>query len=117
MSGSPGSVYAAEISTMQGSEEIDALRALGIPIFDYLVLPRLVALGATMAPLCAYAGAVGILGGFAIAVYMMNISAGAFTAHLPGARAGGDHLLRAAESHRRLARRRPDAWSQRPGAQ
>ena len=98
MSGRTGSAYAAEISAMQGSEEIDALRALGIPIFDYLVLPRLVALGAMMAPLCAYAGALGILGGFAVAVCMMHISAGTFTVHLLDAVAGADIVLGLAKS-------------------
>jgi phospholipid/cholesterol/gamma-HCH transport system permease protein len=98
MSGRTGSAYAAEISAMQGTEEIDALRALGIPIFDYLVLPRLVALSAMMVPLCAYAGAVGIVGGFAVAVYMMNISAGSFTAHLLDAVAGADIALGLAKS-------------------
>ena len=93
MSGRTGSAYAAEISAMRGSEEIDALRVLGIPIFDYLVLPRLVALGAMMAPLCAYAAALGILGGFAVAIGMLNISAGAFTSHILDAVAGTDIVL------------------------
>jgi phospholipid/cholesterol/gamma-HCH transport system permease protein len=93
MSGRTGSAYATEISAMQGSEEIDALRALGIPIFDYLVLPRLVALGGMMAPLCAYAGALGILGGFAVAVWIMDLSAGTFAAHIRDAIAGTDIAL------------------------
>lgn len=93
MSGRTGSAYAAEIAAMRGSEEIDALRALGISIFDYLVLPRLAALGTMMAPLCAYAGALGILGGFAVAVCMLNISAGTFTAHLLDALTGADIVL------------------------
>ena len=98
MSGRTGGAYAAEISAMQGSGEIDALRALGIPVFDYLVLPRLAALGAMMAPLCVYAGALGILGGFAVAVCMMNISTGMFTVHLLDAVAGTDIGLGLAKS-------------------
>jgi phospholipid/cholesterol/gamma-HCH transport system permease protein len=98
MSGRTGSAYAAEISAMRGSEEIDALRVLGIPIFDYLVLPRLVALGAMMAPLAAYAGALGILGGFAVVVSMMHISAGIFTVHIRDAVAGADVALGLAKS-------------------
>ena len=98
MAGRTGSAYAAEISAMQGSEEIDALRALGIPIFDYLVLPRLIALGAMMAPLYAYAGALGILGGFAVVVCMIHISAGVFTVHLLDAVAGADIVLGLAKS-------------------
>jgi phospholipid/cholesterol/gamma-HCH transport system permease protein len=98
MSGRTGSAYAAEISAMQGSGEIDALRALGIPIFDYLVLPRLVALGAMMGPLCIYAGALGIFGGFAVAVSMMHMSAGTFTSHLLQAVAGADIAFGLAKS-------------------
>jgi phospholipid/cholesterol/gamma-HCH transport system permease protein len=93
MSGRTGSAYAAEIAAMQGSEEIDALRALGIRIFDYLILPRVSALSAMMAPLWAYASALGIFGGFAIAVFMMHISAGTFVAHLRAAVAGADIVL------------------------
>jgi phospholipid/cholesterol/gamma-HCH transport system permease protein len=98
MSGRTGSAYAAEISAMQGSEEIDALRALGIPIFDYLVLPRLVALGAMMGPLCLYAGTLGIFGGFAVAVSMMHMSVGTFTGHVRDAVAGTDIALGLAKS-------------------
>jgi phospholipid/cholesterol/gamma-HCH transport system permease protein len=93
MSGRTGSAYAAEIATMQGTEEIDALRVIGIPIFDYLILPRLTALTAMMPLLFMYAGALGILGGFAVAVYMMNISAGGFIIHLRDAVTGRDILL------------------------
>jgi phospholipid/cholesterol/gamma-HCH transport system permease protein len=98
MSGRTGSAYAAEIATMQGSGEIDALRALGIPIYDYLVLPRVVALTAMMPLLALYAGAVGILGGFLVAVNLMSVSAGAFVDHLRGAVAARDILLGLAKS-------------------
>ncbi len=93
MSGRTGSAYAAEIATMQGTDEIDALRVIGIPIFDYLILPRLTALTAMMPLLFMYAGALGIIGGFAVAVYMMNISAGGFITHLRGAVTGRDVVL------------------------
>jgi phospholipid/cholesterol/gamma-HCH transport system permease protein len=48
MSGRTGGAYAAQISTMVGNEEIDALRTIGIPINDYLILPRMVALTGMM---------------------------------------------------------------------
>jgi phospholipid/cholesterol/gamma-HCH transport system permease protein len=98
MSGRTGSAYAAEIATMQGSDEIDALRVIGIPIFDYLILPRLTALTAMMPLLFMYAAALGILGGFAVAVYLMNISAGGFITHLRDAVSGKDMLLGLAKS-------------------
>jgi phospholipid/cholesterol/gamma-HCH transport system permease protein len=93
MSGRTGSAYAAEIAAMQGSGEIDALRALGVPIFDYLILPRVTALTVMMPLLGMYAGALGILGGFVVAVDMMHITAGAFTTHLRAAVAGPDIVL------------------------
>jgi phospholipid/cholesterol/gamma-HCH transport system permease protein len=93
MSGRTGSAYAAEIAAMQGSEEIEALRALGVPIFDYLILPRVTALTVMMPLLFTYAGALGMLGGFAVAVNMMHISAGAFITHIRAAVAGPDIFL------------------------
>jgi phospholipid/cholesterol/gamma-HCH transport system permease protein len=90
MSGRTGSAYAAELATMQGSEEIDALRAFGIPIVDYLVLPRVTALTAMMPVLNLYAGALGILGGFTVAVVMMKIPPAAFVAQIRGAVTAGE---------------------------
>jgi len=73
MSGRTGGAYAAEIATMQGNEEIDALRATGISVMDYLILPRLSAL-TTMVPLLGvYAAAVGIFGGFLVALDSTDI--------------------------------------------
>jgi phospholipid/cholesterol/gamma-HCH transport system permease protein len=74
MSGRTGGAYAATIATMQGSEEIDALRIVGIPVFDYLVLPRILALTGMMPILYLYGCAVGIFGGFVVAVATMNLS-------------------------------------------
>jgi phospholipid/cholesterol/gamma-HCH transport system permease protein len=63
---------------MQGSEEIDALRAIGIPVYDYLVLPRVLALTFMMPLLYLYGSAIGILGGFMVSIAMLNVSAEAF---------------------------------------
>jgi phospholipid/cholesterol/gamma-HCH transport system permease protein len=98
MSGRTGSAYAAEIAAMQGSEEIDALHAIGIPVFDYLILPRLSALTSMMPLLCVYGGALGLFGGFAVAVAMVNISPASFVTQLRGAVAGSDILLGLAKS-------------------
>jgi phospholipid/cholesterol/gamma-HCH transport system permease protein len=98
MSGRTGSAYAAEIAAMQGSEEIDALQAIGISVFDYLILPRVSALTTMMPLLCIYAGALGLFGGFAVAVALMNISAASFAVQLRGAVAGNDILLGLAKS-------------------
>ena len=78
MAGRTGGAYAAHIATMEGNEEIDALRAIGIPVYDYLVLPRVVALTLTMPLLYLYGCAVGIFGGFAVSIMMLNLSPEAF---------------------------------------
>ncbi len=85
MSGRTGGAYAAQIATMQGSEEIDALRSFGIPVLDYLILPRVLALTSMMPMLYLYGSAIGILGGFAVAVAMLNISATVFMTQAAGA--------------------------------
>jgi phospholipid/cholesterol/gamma-HCH transport system permease protein len=78
MSGRTGGAYAAEIASMQGSDELDALRVLGIPLQDYLLLPRVLALTLMTPVLYLYASAIGILGGYAVAVSMLNISSELF---------------------------------------
>jgi len=73
MAGRTGASYAATIGTMQVNEEIDALKTMGIPIMDFLVLPRLAALIITMPFLTLLADAMGILGGAIIGVFILDI--------------------------------------------
>lgn len=89
MSGRTGGAYAAHISTMQGNEEIDALRAIGIPTTDYIILPRIIALTGMMPLLYLYGCAVGIFGGFLVAVAMLNMSAASFIQETQASLGGG----------------------------
>jgi phospholipid/cholesterol/gamma-HCH transport system permease protein len=73
MAGRTGAAFAAELGTMQVSEEIDALATLGISPMDFLVLPRLLALTAMMPLLCLYADMMGILGGAAVGLGMLDL--------------------------------------------
>ena len=59
---------------MEANQEIDALRTLGIPPMDFLVLPRLLALSLMMPLLCLYADLLGIFGGLVVAGSMLGIS-------------------------------------------
>lgn len=63
MSGRTGAAFAAHIGSMKANEEIDALRTFGFDPFDFLVLPRLLALILMLPLLTLFADAVGILGG------------------------------------------------------
>lgn len=75
MAGRTGGAYAARIATMRGNEELDALSVVGIRISDYIVLPSVLALALTMPLLYLYGCLVGMLGGFVVAIAMLNITA------------------------------------------
>lgn len=66
MSGRTGAAYAASIGSMKANEEIDALRTFGFDPFDFLVLPRMLALILMMPILTIYSNLVGILGGMLV---------------------------------------------------
>lgn len=74
LAGRTGASFAAQLGTMQVNEEIDALRTLGIPPMDYLVMPRMVALALMTPLLVIYANVLGILGGAAVGVLALGIS-------------------------------------------
>lgn len=74
MAGRTGASYAATIGTMQVNEEIDALKTMGIPINDFLVLPRLSSLVIAMPFLTILADFMGMLGGAFVGVFMLDIS-------------------------------------------
>jgi phospholipid/cholesterol/gamma-HCH transport system permease protein len=98
MSGRTGGAYAANIATMQGNEEIDALQTIGIPVFDYLVLPRVLALTGMMPILYLYGCAVGIFGGFVVAIMTLNLSPVSFIEETRSAVAGSQFVFGLAKS-------------------
>lgn len=73
MAGRTGASFAAQIGTMQVNEEIDALKTSGIDPIDFLVLPRVAALGLMMPLLTLYADLMGILGGLIVAVTGLHL--------------------------------------------
>ncbi len=73
MAGRTGAAFAAQLGTMQVNEEIDALKTFGFSPVEYLVLPRVLALGVMMPLLCIYADIVGMLGGLFVSVGMLDI--------------------------------------------
>jgi phospholipid/cholesterol/gamma-HCH transport system permease protein len=74
MAGRTGSAYAAQLGTMKVTQEVDALTAMGLQPFDFLVLPRLLALGSMMPLLCVYADFVAITGGGLVATGLPDVS-------------------------------------------
>ncbi len=74
MAGRTGAAFAAELGSMKISEEIDALRTLGISPIDHLVLPRVLGIFVMMPLLTIYAVFVGVLGGLIVAVSLLDLS-------------------------------------------
>ncbi len=74
MAGRTGASYAATIGTMQVNEELDALKTMGIPATDFLVLPRIMALVLIMPLLTMWADFMGMIGGGAVGVFMLDIA-------------------------------------------
>ena len=78
LAGRTGAAFAATLGNMRAGEEIDALQTLGIRPVDFLVLPRLVALGVTMPLLALYANSLGILGGMLVSRGVLDIPPSAY---------------------------------------
>lgn len=74
LAGRSGSAYAAEIGMMRVTEELDAIRTLGLSPIDLLVMPRVLALIIAMPLLTVYADALGVFGGMLIALSELNVS-------------------------------------------
>ncbi len=73
IAGRTGASFAAQIGTMQVNDETDALSTMGISPTEFLVVPRLLAMGLMMPMLCLYADLMGILGGAVIGSGMYSI--------------------------------------------
>jgi phospholipid/cholesterol/gamma-HCH transport system permease protein len=78
VAGRSGAAFSAELATMRVSEEIDALRTLGLDPFHFLVFPRVVALAAVVPLLTILADLVGIGGGMLVAMLSLDLTAHAY---------------------------------------
>ena len=74
MAGRTGGAFAAQLGTMQVNQEIDALKTMGISPMEFLVLPRMLALGLMMPLLCLFGNVMGVLGGLVVGVGMLDLS-------------------------------------------
>jgi phospholipid/cholesterol/gamma-HCH transport system permease protein len=82
LAGRTGAAFAATLGNMKANEEIDALETLGIPPVQFLVLPRLLALGIMTPLLTVYSNALGMLGGMAVALGILSIQPSAYWAEM-----------------------------------
>ena len=77
--GRVGAAIAAELGTMKVTEQIDALRAMGVNPIRYLVVPRVFASTVMLPVITILSDAIAILGGFIVAVVTIKINPGTYT--------------------------------------
>ncbi len=73
VAGRSGSAFAAQIGTMKLTEEIDAMRTIGVSPMEALVIPRILAAVLMMPLLGFFASVVAIIGGAVIGDVMLGI--------------------------------------------
>jgi len=83
VAGRTGSSYTAQLGTMRITEEIDALRAIGVSPFDMLILPKVIALVVVMPLLTVFANLLGVLGGAVVAAYRFEVAFRVYWERLP----------------------------------
>lgn len=83
VAGRTGSSYTAQIGTMQVTEEVDALRTIGIRPMDLLVLPKLLALTIALPLLTVFADVLSVFGGMVMARALLDVSFSDFLDRLP----------------------------------
>jgi phospholipid/cholesterol/gamma-HCH transport system permease protein len=74
VAGRVGASMSAELGTMKVTEQIDALRALGVHPVDYLVVPRFLAMLISMPLLVAECIAVGIFAAYLLTTKILGVS-------------------------------------------
>ncbi len=78
LAGRSGASIAAEISTMNVSEETDALVIMGIRPIRYVVVPKLIGITLTAPLLSILATVIGILGGFFVSINALDLTPQSF---------------------------------------
>ncbi|MDN7695280.1 ABC transporter permease [Burkholderia cenocepacia] len=84
VAGRSGSAITAQIGVMRVTEELDAMRVMGIPHGLRLVLPRVLALGVAMPLLVMWTNIIALTGGAIAAKFVLGIDVNYFVRSLPG---------------------------------
>lgn len=85
IAGRSGSAMTAQIGVMRVTEELDAMRVMGIPHGFRLVMPRVIALAVAMPLIALWTSAAALIGGMFAAELALDISPAFFVQQLPRA--------------------------------
>ncbi len=83
--GRAGSAITAEVGIMRITEQIDALRSMAVDPIKYLMAPRFLAGLIAMPMLTGLFIVVGIGGGYAVGIGLLNLSSGTFVSQMVSA--------------------------------
>jgi phospholipid/cholesterol/gamma-HCH transport system permease protein len=78
VAGRSASSFTAQIGVMKITEEVDAMKTMGFGPWEFLVLPRVIALMVVMPLIVIFADAISVLGGMIVAKSQLGISFGEF---------------------------------------
>jgi len=76
--GRVGASIAAELGSMKVTEQIDAMRAMGVNPVRVLIVPRVFAATTMLPVIVVFADAIAVVGGFIVAVLMIGVSPGVY---------------------------------------
>jgi len=82
VAGRVGAAIAAELGTMKVTEQIDALRALGVQPVDYLVVPRAMALLISMPLLVVECVGLALMAGWFVATQVLGVNEAYFVENM-----------------------------------
>jgi phospholipid/cholesterol/gamma-HCH transport system permease protein len=93
VTGRVGAAMSAEIGTMKVTEQIDALRALAVYPIDYLVVPRTLAMMISMPLLVAECIGIGIVAGYFVAIFLLEVNGTYYMANMVRWTLGRDIIM------------------------
>lgn len=83
ITGRVGAAMCAELGSMKVTEQIDAMKSMGVNPTEYLLLPRYISMAIMMPILTLFNTACGIFGGWLVATHIYGMSTQAFFDRLP----------------------------------
>lgn len=85
IAGRSGSAITAQLGVMKVTEELDAMRVMGIPIGFRLIMPKVIALALTMPLIVIWTDVMALTGGALSAQWILDMPPGFFLHKLPDA--------------------------------
>lgn len=83
IAGRSGSAITAQLGVMKVTEELDAMRVMGIPVGFRLIMPKVIALAFTMPLIVIWTDVMALIGGAISALFILDMSPGFFLHKLP----------------------------------